>query len=107
MDGFVLAIGIDEKLANEIEKNSNLFHYLEKISEEVHRFTISYHKDIRSKGSLSSILDDIPGIGEKRRKELIKEFKSINNIKEASLEELSKIVPKEVANNIISYLQNN
>ena len=88
-----------------IEKNSNLFHYLEKISEEVHRFAISYHKDIRSKGSLSSILDNIPGIGEKRRKELIKEFKTINNIKNASIEELSKFVPIVVAQNIKDYLK--
>ena len=88
-----------------IEKNSNLFHYLEKISEEVHRFAISYHKDIRSKGSLSSILDNIPGVGEKRRKELIKEFKTINNIKNASIEELSKFVPIVVAQNIKDYLK--
>ena len=88
-----------------IEKNSDLFHFLEKISEEVHRFAISYHKDIRSKGSLSSILDDIPGIGEKRRKELIKEFKTINKIKEASIDELSKVVPKEIAQNIKDYLK--
>ena len=98
---------IDEN-GNEIpiEKNSDLFHYLEKISEEVHRFAISYHKDIRSKGSLSSVLDNIPGIGEKRRKQLIKEFKNITNIKEASIDELSKVVPKEVAENIKKYLQN-
>ena len=89
-----------------IEKNSDLFHYLEKISEEVHRFAISYHKDIRSKGSLSSVLDDIPGIGEKRRKALIKEFKTINNIKDASLEEVSKILPIEVAKSLKNYLQN-
>ena len=90
-----------------IEKNSNLFHYLEKISEEVHRFAISYHKDIRSKGSLTSILDEIPGIGTKRRNTLIKNFKSIDNIKNATLEELSKYVPLEVANIIKSTLQNN
>ena len=90
----------------EIEKNSDLFHFLEKISDEVHRFTISYHKDIRSKGSLSSILDGVPGIGEKRRKQLIKEFKNINNIKEASIEELSKILPIEVSKNVKDYLQN-
>ena len=59
-----------------IEKNSNLFHYLEQISEEVHRFAISYHRDIRSKGSLQSVLDDIPGIGKVRRQKLMKKFKS-------------------------------
>ena len=88
-----------------IEKNSDLFHFLEKISEEVHRFVISYHKDIRSKGSLSSVLDNIPGVGEKRRKELIKEFKNVNKIKESTIEELSKVVPIEVAKNIKEYLK--
>lgn len=77
-----------------IEKNSNLFHYLELISEEVHRFTISYHKEIRSKGSLESKLDNVPGIGKVRKRKLIKTFKSLNNIKNASDEELLKIIPK-------------
>ena len=90
----------------EVEKNSDLFHYLEKISEEVHRFAISYHKDIRSKGSLSSILDNVPGIKDKRRNKLIKEFKTINNIKEASIDELTKIIPLDVAKNLKDYLQN-
>ena len=89
----------------EIEKNSNLFHYLEKISEEVHRFTINYHKDIRSKGSISSILDEIPGIGDKRKKKLLKEYKNITNMKEASIESLSEIIPKEVAILLKEYLQ--
>lgn len=88
----------------EIEKNSDLFHYLEKISEEVHRFTINYHKDIRSKGSLSSKLDNIPGIGEKRRKELIKKFKTLTGIKEASDDELSKIIPKNVIDTLREFL---
>lgn len=91
----------------EIEKNSDLFHYLEKISEEVHRFTINYHKDIRSKGSLSSKLDNIPGIGEKRRKELIKKFKTLTGIKNASDEELGKIIPKNIIDNLREFLNDN
>ncbi len=95
-----------DKFNNEIpiEKNSDLFHYLERISEEVHRFAISYHKDIRSKGSLSSILDSIPGIGEKRRKELIKEFKTIDNIKNASIEDLCKVLPLEISKYLKKFL---
>ena len=81
----------------EIEKNSDLFHFLETISEEVHRFTISYHKEIRSKGSFSSKLDMIPGIGEKRKKLLLKEFGSLKGIKEAKIEDLEKILPKDVS----------
>mgnify|MGYP004456715785 CR=1 FL=1 len=87
-----------------VEKNSDLFHYLEKISEEVHRFVITYHKDIRSKGSLESVLDNIPGIGEKRKKALMKKFKSINKIKEASSDELKEILPGETIKVLKDYL---
>ena len=87
-----------------VEKNSDLFHYLEKISEEVHRFVVTYHKDIRSKGSLESVLDDIPGIGEKRKKALMKKFKSINKIKEASSDELKEILPGETIKVLKDYL---
>ena len=97
---------VNEEKEIEIEKNSDLFHFLEKISEEVHRFTINYHKDIRSKGSLSSKLDNIPGIGEKRRKELLKKFKTLTAIKEASDEKLEEILPKNVINDLRSYLNN-
>ena len=96
---------VSEEKEIPIEKNSDLFHYLEKISEEVHRFTINYHKDIRSKGSLSSKLDNIPGIGEKRRKDLIKHFKTLENIKNATDEELLKIVPSNIIDNLRNYLQ--
>ena len=78
----------------EIDKKSNLFYLLERMQDEVHEFTINYHKQIRSKGSLASILDNASGIGEKRRKELLKKYKTINKIKEASVEELEGILPK-------------
>ena len=83
-----------------IEKNSDLFHYLETISEEVHRFAISFHKEIRSKGNLSSLLDEVPLIGNKRKKELLKKFKSLDGIKNASDEELLKIIPKNALDNL-------
>ena len=89
----------------EIEKNSDLFHFLETISEEVHRFAISFHKEIRSKGSFQSKLDMIPGIGEKRRKLLLKTFGSLKGIKEASDEELEKILPKDVVNTLKEFLK--
>lgn len=87
-----------------INKNSNVFRLLSRIDEEVHRFTINYHRDIRSKGSISSLLDNIPGIGSKRKKELIKKYGSINKIKDASVYELSKIVPLKVAEDLKTYL---
>ena len=89
----------------EIDRNKELFHYLTRIQDEVHRFTITYHKAIRSKGSISSILDSINGIGAKRKKALIKEFGSVTKIKLASVEELAKIVPLDIANNIYKFFR--
>ena len=87
-----------------IDKRSNLFYMLERMQDEVHEFTINYHKQIRSKGSLSSILDNVSGIGEKRRKELLKKYKTINKIKEASIEELEEILPSSVALKLLEFL---
>ena len=87
-----------------IEKTSNLFHYLTRIQDEVHRYTINYHRTIRSKGSISSILDNIEGIGNVRKKELIKVYGSVKKISEASIEELSKYIPIKVAENLKQYL---
>jgi len=87
-----------------IDKTTNLFHYITRMQDEVHRYTINYHKQIRSKGTISSVLDKIPGIGSKRKKELIKAFGSVKKMKEASLEELSKYLPREAAINLAKYL---
>ena len=89
----------------EIEKNSDLFHFLETISEEVHRFAISYHKEIRSKGTFSSKLDEIPGIGKQRKKELLKKFGTLKGILDASDQDLEKIIPKSVIPVLKEYLQ--
>jgi len=88
-----------------IDKKSNVFYYLERMQNEVHNFTISYHKQIRSKGSLESIFDNIDGIGNVRRKELLKKYKSINKLKEVSVEELKEILPDVVAINLKNYLE--
>ena len=89
----------------ELDKDSNIFHYLTRIQDEVHRFTITYHKTLRSKGSISSVLDNIEGIGSVRKKELIKKYGNINNIKNASVEELSQIIPEGVAIELQKYLK--
>lgn len=89
-----------------IDKDSNLFYYLTNMQDEVHRFTINYHRQIRSKGSIASVLDEIPGIGLKRKKQLIKKYGSIMKMKEASVEELKEILPEEVINNLKNYLNN-
>ena len=89
-----------------IDKRSNLFYYLERMQDEVHNFTISYHKKLRSKGSLESVLEKIEGIGEKRRIELLKKYGTLKNIKDADVKELSKIVPKQIAINLKDFLSN-
>jgi len=90
----------------EIDKKSNLFYYLERMQNEVHNFTINYHKQIRSKGSIESILDNIEGIGNIRKKELIKKYKTITNMKKLSIDELEQILPKNVASNLYEFLKN-
>ena len=75
------------------------------MQDEVHNFTISYHKQIRSKGALSSILDNIDGIGEKRKKELLKKYKTITKLKELSIDELEEILPSKVASNLYEFLK--
>lgn len=87
-----------------IDKDSNVFHYLTRIQDEVHRFTINYHKTLRSKGSIGSILDNIEGIGSVRKKALIKRYGNITNIKNASIEELSEIIPSKVAEELKDFL---
>lgn len=88
----------------DIDRRSNLFYLLERMQDEVHEFTISYHKQIRSNGSLSSILDNIEGIGEKRKKELLKKYHTLTKMKEASLEELEGILPSKVASTLKEFL---
>lgn len=88
-----------------LDKMSNVFHYLTRMQDEVHRYTISYHRTIRSKGAIGSILDNIEGIGAKRKKELIKEFGSVTKIENASIEELTKIIPENIAIRLQEYLK--
>ena len=87
-----------------IDKTSNLFHYLTRIQDEVHRYTINYHRTLRGKGSISSVLDNIEGIGTVRKKELIKHFGSVKKMSNATIEELTKFIPKNVAENLKKYL---
>lgn len=88
-----------------IEKNTPLFHMLEKIQDEVHRFTISYHKNIRSKGFVSSILDEIPGVGEVTKKQILKKY-NIEELKKLSFNELNKHFNKRISKNIYEYFKN-
>ena len=72
-----------------IDTSSEGFHLITRIQDEAHRFAIEFHRSLRGKEQVHSVLDDIPGIGEARRKALMRKFKSIENIRDASLEELT------------------
>lgn len=89
----------------ELNKRGNLFLFLNKIQDEVHRYTISYHRNIKSKGALSSVLDLVDGIGEARKKELLKRFGSLKKMKEASIEDLNEILPNDIAKKLYNYLE--
>lgn len=86
--------------------NSELFHVLTRIQDEVHRFAITFHRDKRSKRALHSELDDIPGIGPKTKEQLIKVFKTVKKVKEADIEALSEEVGRKKAEIIINYFKN-
>ena len=90
-----------------IEKISNLFRLITKIQDEVHRFAITYHRSLRKKNTLSSILEEIPGIGETRRKSLMAHFESIDKIRNATIEELLEVkgMNRQVAENIIQFFK--
>ena len=100
-----MLLGLNPIKEIEIDKRSDLFLLLTKMQNEVHNFTINYHKDIRSKGALSSILDNIDGIGEVRKKKLLKKYKTITKMKEANIEELEEILPKDIAVSFKKFLE--
>ena len=89
----------------DIGKDSDLFLFLTRIQDEVHRYAISYHRNIKAKGALASKLDLIEGIGEVRRKKLIKRFGSYKKISEASLEDLMEVLPEDVSKKVYSSLR--
>ncbi len=88
-----------------VKQSTPLFHLLEQIQNEVHRFAITFHRDKRSKSQVASALDNIKGVGEKRKTELLKAFKSVSRIKQATLEEIAAVVGESVAKNIKEKLQ--
>lgn len=90
----------------DIPKDSPALHILQRARDEAHRFAISYHQKLRSKRGTASILDDIPGIGPKRKKALLKKFGSIEAIREASINQLSQVerIPPALAQRIKQYL---
>lgn len=87
-----------------MERQSKAFFLLQRIQDEVHRYAITFHRQVRSKNSFSSQLDDIEGLGPKRKRKLLKHFKSIKKMEDASLEEIQAAgIPKSVAENVLAY----
>ena len=83
-----------------IKQGTPLFHLLENIQDEVHRFAITFHREKRSKSQIASALDNIKGIGDKRKTALLKKFKSVARIRQASLEEIAEVIGESAAKSV-------
>ena len=116
MDIDICGLGKDDKhntsylMNNKYEKininpTSNLFFFLTNAQDEVHRFAITYHKKLRTKNTYKSLLDGVEGLGPKYKTKLLKEFKTISNIKTKNINELSKVLPRNVATRLYNKLR--
>ena len=88
----------------DIDKSSGLFFLLTRMQDEVHRSAITYHRKLRAKAQTKSVLDEVEGIGPKRKRLLLKTFKNFTGLKTASLQDLEQVVPKEAARNVYEAL---
>ncbi|MBR6490243.1 MAG: excinuclease ABC subunit C, partial [Muribaculaceae bacterium] len=114
--GTIAAIGIAKRLDEiffpgdsvplYIDKNSETIRIIQRLRDEAHHFGITHHRNKRSKTQIHSQLDDIKGIGPKTRNALLKHFKSVKRIKEASLDEISQVVGTTKAQLVVTALQN-
>lgn len=89
-----------------IARDADALYLLQQVRDEAHRFANTYHRQLRSKSMVDSLLDDVPGIGPSRKSDLIKRFGSLKKIREASSEELAGVVPKAVADHLYAVLHN-
>ncbi|MBY2476286.1 excinuclease ABC subunit UvrC [Clostridioides difficile] len=91
----------------ELDKTTNLYRFIASIQEEVHNYAITYHRSLRNKALTKSILDDIQGIGEKRKKSLLNHFKDVDAIKKATMEELLEVdgMNKNIADNVYNFFR--
>lgn len=97
---------MDEEQPVQMDHHSQAFYLLERIQDEVHRFAITFHRHLRKKTGISSVLDDIPGVGPQRRKALLKHFGSLQSMREASLEEFRSIgIPVKLAEAVQAHLR--
>ena len=83
-----------------LTKRQDIFVFIYKIQEEVHRFAITFHREKRSKSQIASALDHIKGVGDKRKTALLKTFKSVARIRQASLEEIAEVIGESAAKSV-------
>jgi excinuclease ABC subunit C len=97
--------GVDEPII--LEPTSQTTHLVARVRDEAHRFAIAYHRKLREKRAIHSELDDIPGVGEVRKKTLLRHFGSLDKIKQATVDDMSKVkgMPKKVAEEVAKFLK--
>jgi excinuclease ABC subunit C len=87
-----------------IPRDAEALYLLQQVRDEAHRFAITYHRQLRSKSMVDSILDEVPGIGPKRKRDLLKRFGSLKKIREAGTEALAEVLPRNVADDLYAAL---
>jgi excinuclease ABC subunit C len=87
-----------------IPRDEEALHLLQRVRDEAHRFAITYHRKLRGKSMVDSTLDDVPGIGPTRKKQLLRAFGSLKRMKEADMEALAAVVPRGVAEDLYAAL---
>jgi excinuclease ABC subunit C len=88
-----------------IPRGEEALYLLQSVRDEAHRFAITYHRQLRSKRMVDSVLDSVPGIGPKRKKDLLRHFGSLKRLRRASVEEIAEIVPDPVAEELVAALE--
>ena len=96
----------DEEESILLDRHSNALHLIQRVRDEAHRFAIIHHRTLRGRASIASRLDGVPGVGEKRRKAILKHFKTVEALMDASPEDIAQApgVPKGVAEAVYKYL---
>ena len=89
-----------------IPRDAEALYLLQQVRDEAHRFAITYHRQLRSKSMIDSILDEVPGIGPKRKKDLLKRFGSLKKLREVQADSLAEVVPRNVADDLYAALHN-
>ncbi|MGI9649109.1 MAG: helix-hairpin-helix domain-containing protein, partial [Acidimicrobiia bacterium] len=87
-----------------IPRGEEALYLLQRVRDEAHRFAITYHRKLRGKRMVDSILDDVPGVGPSRKKALLRSFGSLKRLREASIDQIEEVVPRNVAQSVYGAL---